>query len=56
MKIALFQYDIKWEDKEANKKKIEEMIGDYPRKSEIDWLIFSEMTLSGFTMKTEIAE
>ena len=26
MKIALCQYDIKWEDKEANKKKIADML------------------------------
>ncbi|HAH32065.1 MAG TPA: hypothetical protein DCL44_07105 [Elusimicrobia bacterium] len=56
MKLALFQYNIKWEDKEANKKRIEELIEKCPRKSEIDWLIFSEMALSGFTMKTAIAE
>ncbi len=56
MIIAVCQYDIKWEDKEANKKKIEALIDKCERKSEIDWLIFSEMTLSGFTMKTEIAE
>ncbi len=56
MKIALCQYDIKWEDKEANKSKIEDLLENYPRKSEIDWLIFSEMTLSGFTMNTAVAE
>ena len=53
MRIAVCQYDIKWEDKEANKKKIEELIDKCGRKSEIDWLIFSEMTLSGFTMNKE---
>ena len=56
MKIALCQYDIKWEDKEANKKKISELLESCPRKKEIDWLIFSEMTLSGFTMNTSAAE
>lgn len=29
---------------------------DCSQKSQIDWLIFSEMTLSGFTMKTSISE
>ena len=56
MKLALCQYDIKWEDKEANKKKISELLETSPRKKEIDWLIFSEMTLSGFTMNTQAAE
>jgi len=56
MKIALCQYDIKWEDKEANKKKIGDLLGDCKRVQEIDWLIFSEMTLSGFTMNTSVSE
>jgi predicted amidohydrolase len=56
MKLALCQYDIKWEDKEANKKQILEMFDVCLRKKEIDWLIFSEMTLSGFTMNTSAAE
>ncbi|MBU2573716.1 MAG: carbon-nitrogen family hydrolase [Elusimicrobia bacterium] len=56
MKPALCQYDIKWEDKEANKAKIERLLGNCPRHGEIDWLIFPEMTLSGFTMNTAISE
>ena len=56
MKIALCQYNIKWEDKEANKKKIEDLVSDCKRRQEIDWLIFSEMTLSGFTMNTSVSE
>lgn len=56
MKIALCQYDIKWEDKEANKKRILDLFDSCPRKKEIDWLIFSEMTLSGFTMNAPVAE
>jgi predicted amidohydrolase len=56
MKIAVCQYDIKWEDKEANKKKISGMLESCPRRGTIDWLIFSEMTLSGFTMNTAVAE
>ena len=56
MKLAVCQYDIKWEDKESNKKKITELLETHPRKKEIDWLIFSEMTLSGFTMNTAAAE
>ena len=56
MKLALCQYDIKWEDKEANKKRILELLATCPRKQEIDWLIFSEMTLSAFTMNTPVSE
>lgn len=56
MKVALCQFDMKWEDKEANKRKIAELLEHCKRKSEIDWLVFSEMTLSGFTMNTGVAE
>lgn len=56
MKVALCQYDIKWEDKEANKAKIEDLLSACRRRPEIDWLVFSEMTLSGFTMNTAAAE
>ncbi len=56
MKVALCQYDIKWEDKEANKSRIEELLADCKRRSEIDWLVFSEMTLSGFTMNAGASE
>ncbi|MBI5743481.1 MAG: hypothetical protein HY952_02920 [Elusimicrobia bacterium] len=56
MKIGLCQYDMKWEDKTANKDKIERLLEDCKRASEIDWLIFSEMTLSGFTMNTAVSE
>ncbi|NLI10580.1 MAG: hypothetical protein GX447_07505 [Elusimicrobia bacterium] len=56
MKVGLLQYDIKWEDKKANKEKIEEIIEKSPHKGKIDWLIFSEMTLSGFTMNTSVSQ
>ncbi|OGR44772.1 MAG: hypothetical protein A2X35_05595 [Elusimicrobia bacterium GWA2_61_42] len=56
MKVALCQYDIKWEDKEANKSKIETLLENCQRRGEIDWLVFSEMTLSGFTMNTAVSE
>ena len=56
MKLALCQFDMKWEDKEANKEKILKLFDACPRRKEIDWLIFSEMTLSGFTMNTAVAE
>ncbi|HNW44777.1 MAG TPA: nitrilase-related carbon-nitrogen hydrolase [Elusimicrobiales bacterium] len=56
MKIALCQYDIKWEDKEANKRTISSLLSRCKCAKEIDWLVFSEMTLSGFTMNTAVSE
>ncbi|PIS48089.1 MAG: carbon-nitrogen hydrolase [Elusimicrobia bacterium CG08_land_8_20_14_0_20_51_18] len=56
MKIGLLQYDMKWEDKEENKKKISALVEKSEHKNKIDWLIFSEMTLSGFTMNTKVSE
>ena len=56
MKLALCQYDICWEDKAASKKKILSLLDSFPRSEEIDWLVFSEMTLSGFTMNAAAAE
>jgi len=56
MKVALCQFDMKWEDKEANKKKIGDLLADCKCAKDIDWLIFSEMTLSAFTMNTGVAE
>lgn len=56
MKVGLCQYDIKWEDREENKKRISSLIEKSPHKGQIDWLIFSEMTLSGFTMNSQAAE
>lgn len=53
MKIALCQLDMAWEDKEANKKKISSMVEAFPGIKNTDWLIFPEMTLSGFTMNSE---
>lgn len=53
MKIAVCQYDIKWEDKQANKAKIKKLLDECAQKREIDWLVFSEMTLSGFTMNKD---
>jgi omega-amidase len=50
MKIALIQYNPEWENKAANKKKILSMIKDIEG---TDLLIFPEMTLTGFTMKSK---
>lgn len=56
MRIAVCQYDAKWEDKEENKARIEALLAVCLQRREIDWLIFPEMTLSGFTMNAKIAE
>lgn len=54
MKIGLFQYSPEWEDKETNKKKILEILNQ--AKSSFDLIVFPEMTLTGFSMKTSLAE
>jgi len=51
MKIGLVQYSPVWEDKEANKEKIFDLLD--ANKSVVDLLIFPEMTLTGFTMRSE---
>ena len=49
MKLGLFQYDISWENKTANKSKILSILATAGAKN-VDWIIFPEMTLSGFSM------
>ena len=56
MKIALCQFDVAWLDKKANQEKILKLLDACPDREGMDWLIFPEMTLSGFTMETAIAE
>ncbi len=51
MKIGLLQYSPVWEDKEANKEKISVLLN--AKKTDVDLLIFPEMTLTGFTMKSD---
>ncbi len=51
MKIGLVQYNPVWEDKEANKEKILSLLKE--ENSGVDLLIFPEMTLTGFTMKSD---
>ena len=50
MKIGLVQYNPSWENKEANKKKILEMLKDV---KEVELLIFPEMSLTGFSMEPQ---
>lgn len=49
MNIALVQYNPVWGNRSANRRKIEELLGPV-KKGEYDWIIFPEMTLSGFSM------
>ncbi|RKY94545.1 MAG: hypothetical protein DRQ01_02085 [Ignavibacteriae bacterium] len=50
MRIGLVQYSPVWEDKEKNKKKIREILVGTDN---CELLIFPEMTLTGFTMKSD---
>ncbi len=54
MKLGLVQYNPKWEDKLANQEKIIELIRNL--ETNPDFLIFPEMSLTGFTMNVEQGE
>jgi predicted amidohydrolase len=59
MKIALCQLDMAWEDKAATKTRILSLLSGCPPQERIDWIVFPEMTLTGFSMdaaKTAIDE
>ncbi|MGD8307482.1 MAG: nitrilase-related carbon-nitrogen hydrolase, partial [Ignavibacteria bacterium] len=49
MKICLVQYNPSWEDKTKNRDKIDRML---QKVDDVDLLVFPEMTLTGFTMKS----
>ncbi|MFC2088118.1 nitrilase-related carbon-nitrogen hydrolase [Calditrichota bacterium] len=51
MNVSLFQYDPFWEDKKSNQQKIVELI--QLSKIKTDVLVFPEMTLTGFTMRSK---
>lgn len=53
MKIGLAQMDICWEQKEENRKKCSQMIAEAKEKG-VDFVVFPEMTLTGFSMDTEL--
>jgi len=58
MKVAVVQYDIVWESPTLNKPKIMELLKPIEGEK-IDWLIFPEATLTGFSMnadKTEVSD
>jgi|WetSurMetagenome_2_1015567.scaffolds.fasta_scaffold36210_2 omega-amidase len=50
LKIGLVQYSPVWEDKSESIKKLENLLSDIKA---FNLLIFSEMTLTGFTMKSK---
>ncbi len=50
MKIALGQFDIAWEDKEANRKRIRSLVEETPDFAGTDWLILPEYSLTAFTL------
>lgn len=54
MKIGLFQYKAKWEDKKTNKARILKLIETSDIKG-VDWIILPEMTLSGFTNNIKVS-
>ena len=51
MKIGLVQYDPVWEDKEKNKEKIKNLLISNFKHPDV--LIFPEMSLTGFSMKSK---
>ena len=51
MKIGLIQHNPTWENKGANKKKITSLLDE--SSGDVDLLIFPEMTLTGFSMRSE---
>jgi omega-amidase len=53
MEIGILQYDMSWEDPDTNRKRISEILHPHLGRKPLDWLIFPEMTLSGFSMNCE---
>lgn len=54
MKVGLTQMDIVWENKEKNMGRARKIM-EQASKQGVDLLVFPEMTLTGFTMNTEMA-
>ena len=52
MKVALAQLDIAWEDKQENQKRCCVMLEE-AKKQGADFILFPEMTLTGFSMNTD---
>jgi len=56
MNIGIVQFDIDWENKKKNQEMVHELVDTSESGSNIDWIIFPEMTLTGFSMNTRITE
>ena len=55
LKIAIFQIDLAWENPQANREKIDRLLGQLP--AGVDLVVLPEMFSTGFTMNTrEVAE
>lgn len=54
MKIGLTQMNIAWEDKEGNKATVRKLL-EKGKEQKLDFIVFPEMTLTGFTMNTDYA-
>lgn len=50
MQAGICQFNIAWENKDANKAKIRAMVQEYSGEHRLEWLILPEMTLTGFSM------
>lgn len=53
MRVAIGQIDVKWEDKETNKKKVKEF-AEAAVTNGSDIIFFPEMTLTGFSMNIDL--
>ena len=54
IRLGLAQINIVWEDIEANKKTVETYL-KRAKEAKVDWIIFPEMTMTGFSMNTSMA-
>jgi len=54
MKLGLVQLEITWEDRASNQKLIRSFLSSTTRT--VDWLIFPEMTLTGFSLRQTLPE
>ncbi|GAE87620.1 nitrilase-related carbon-nitrogen hydrolase [Acetivibrio straminisolvens] len=55
MRVALYQMEIAWEDKEKNYKKLEGVLEEV-KKHGTDLLLLPEMSFTGFSMRTELTK
>ncbi len=53
MKVALYQYHIQWEEKEANFQRVERVLQKAERDG-VRLLLLPEMSFTGFSMRTEL--